>query len=62
MELTKREKQICEEYSKADDEHIVHCHECPLNLYHIDPWRFGACECYATVSESKAKGVKRYHD
>ena len=60
MKLTEKEKEICEEYGKPTEDHLVRCHECPLNLHNIDPWKFGACECYATCDGRKAKGVKRY--
>jgi len=60
MKLTEKEKEICKAFSKADSERLVHCDECPLNLHNIDPWKFGALECYATCDGRKAKGVKRY--
>ena len=30
MRLTKEEKEICEAYSKRDENNTVHCFECPL--------------------------------
>lgn len=31
MLTNKREQKICDKYSKRDENHRVHCKECPLN-------------------------------
>ena len=45
MRLTPKEKEICKQYSKRDENNLVHCYECPLVISHID------CSCKANVSK-----------
>lgn len=59
MKLTPKEKEICNEYGKRDEDGFVHCHECPLNLSNgFIYW----LECYATIDgrTAEAKKLKRY--
>ena len=59
MKLTPKEQEICNEYSKRDEDGFVHCHECPLNLCNgFTYW----LECYATIDgrTAEAKALKRY--
>ena len=59
MKLTHKEQEICNEYSKRDEEGYVHCPECPLNICNNIFYRL---ECYATCDgrTAMAKKLKRY--
>ena len=60
MKLTKKEQEICKKYGSADENGLVHCDECPLNI--VDS--FSGLECYATIDgrTERAKRLERYDD
>lgn len=57
MRLTKEEKEICEVYSKRDENNTVHCFECPL----VISVRECLCKANCTRKEWK-KGKKNEAD
>ena len=61
MKLTEAEKKICVEYAKRDENGLVRCNECPLNLNHL---LHGYPMCYAIIDgrTQEAKSLKRYKE
>ena len=45
MKLTKEEKEICKQYSKRDENGMVHCNECPLVINRT--WTLCKANCRA---------------
>lgn len=45
MRLTPKEREICKQYRKRDENNLVHCYECPLVISIRD------CSCKANVSK-----------
>ena len=50
MKLTKKEQKICEKYSAYDENHKVHCFECPLGLHEFIG-DYGRCKATLTKKE-----------
>lgn len=59
MKLTREEREICDRYSKRDQDGLVHCKECPLNL----DARYCICKANCTREEfreyEKCKGEQK---
>lgn len=47
MKLTREEREICDRYSERDQDGLVHCKECPLNL----DARYCICKANCTREE-----------
>lgn len=66
MRLTKEEKEICEQYSKRDENNTVHCYECPLVINktwtlckancRAEEWRDHNSNCASRTSVHSEKG------
>lgn len=56
MRLTPKEREICKQYSKRDENNLVHCYECPLVISIRD------CLCKANVSEREYDDCERKDD
>ena len=50
MKLTPEEKKICNQYSKEDDNKVIHCFECPLALHEYS-YDYGRCKATMTKRE-----------
>jgi len=56
MRLTPKEREICKQYSKRDENNLVHCYECPLVISLRD------CSCKANVSKREYDDFERKDD
>ena len=62
MNLTDKEKEICNQYSKRDENGLVHCKECPLAIHPPMQNGYFCGVCYANIDGriKEAKELKRY--